>query len=76
MKGRPQAAFSSDTCYLQQVPLSQQAGSPQQLLAVAAEADRDKSMTAANANDRILIFIKSPKVFGTRTTRQPVSMGR
>jgi hypothetical protein len=59
-KGRPEAAFCFGTCYLQQLPLSQQAGSPQHMLTVAAEADRDKSITAANANDRTLIFIKSP----------------
>jgi hypothetical protein len=50
-------------CYLQQVPPSQQAGSPQQALMVAAEAERDKSITAANANDRTLIFIKTPLGF-------------
>jgi hypothetical protein len=45
------------------VPPSQHAGSPQQALTVAAEADRDESITAANINDRTLIFIKSPLGF-------------
>jgi hypothetical protein len=57
-KGRPQAASCSESRYLQQLPPPQQAGSPQQALTVAAEADRDNSMTAANAIDRTLIFIK------------------
>jgi hypothetical protein len=55
--------FCLDTRYLQQLPPSQQAGSPQQMLKVAAEADKDKSITAAKANDRTLIFIKSPLGF-------------
>jgi hypothetical protein len=53
----------SDTCYWQQLPPSQQIGSPQQGLTVEAEADKDKSITAANTNDRKLIFIKSPLGF-------------
>jgi hypothetical protein len=48
------------------VPPSQNAGSPQQTINVAAEADRDESITAANTNDRTLIFIKSPSGFSAR----------
>ncbi len=52
--------FSSGTCYSQQLPPSQQVGCPQHGLTVAAEADRDKIITAANTDDRTLIFINSP----------------
>jgi hypothetical protein len=52
-------AFSSNTSYLQQLLPSQQPGSPQQEAAVAAEADRDNNITAANTNDRALIFINN-----------------
>jgi hypothetical protein len=57
-KGRPEAASLFSTCYWQQLPPSQQAGSPQQTPIVAAEADNDEKITAANTNDRNLIFIK------------------
>jgi hypothetical protein len=53
------------------LPLSQQAGPPQQVLTVAAEADKDKSMTAANVNDRTLIFIKSPLGFQNKKDERP-----
>jgi hypothetical protein len=52
-------------CYLQQ-PASQHAGSPQQFLTAAADAERDKSRTAAIANGRTLIFIKFSFMFSTR----------
>jgi hypothetical protein len=42
------------------LPPSQQVGSPQQGLKVAAGADRDISITAAITNDKALIFINSP----------------
>jgi hypothetical protein len=45
-------------CYLQQPPLSQQAGFPQQATTVAAWAASETKRTAANANTNALAFIK------------------
>jgi hypothetical protein len=43
---------------------------------VAAEADRVKSITAANTNDRALIFIKSPLVFLQKNGTAPMRISR